>query len=51
VTYKSGQYPVLEVTKKDGSTEELAIDSWKIDEIREFLQTNIETASGLSSEL
>jgi hypothetical protein len=50
VTYLNGQYPVLEVTKKDGATEELAIDKWRIDDIRDFLTSSLE-APTLATEL
>lgn len=41
VQYIGGQYPVLEVTKSDGSLETIAIDAWKIPDLEEFLSTSL----------
>jgi len=46
VSFVSGQYPVLEVSKDKGETiEVMPIDKWKLDEIREFLSTRLEIAA------
>lgn len=41
VQYINGQYPVLEVTKSDGSLEIISIDAWKVHDLEEFLTTSL----------